>query len=145
MYYAAPEPPIAEPILLLNGVEGGPVNNCAVMSSVSPFYAPAGQALVSVSVLGTAHGSDEVLDHAVRAQLREWWGSQVSTWRTLRTYRIAHALPARPGDRLDPVSLDVRLPDGVFVCGDHRDTPSIQGAMVSGWRAAQAVSNSLRR
>jgi hypothetical protein len=28
---------------------------------------------------------------------------------------------------------------GLFVCGDHRDTASIQGALVSGRRAAGAV------
>ena len=33
--------------------------------------------------------------------------------------------------------------DGVFVCGDHRDTASIQGALVSGQRAAEAVSSHL--
>jgi monoamine oxidase len=31
----------------------------------------------------------------------------------------------------------------VFVCGDHRDTASIQGALVSGNRAAEAVHASL--
>jgi predicted NAD/FAD-dependent oxidoreductase len=39
--------------------------------------------------------------------------------------------------------LDIRKPvdlgDGLFVAGDHRDTASIQGAMVSGRRAADAV------
>jgi len=29
--------------------------------------------------------------------------------------------------------------EGLFVCGDHRDTASIQGAMISGRRAAAAV------
>jgi len=33
----------------------------------------------------------------------------------------------------------VDLGDGLFVCGDHRDTASIQGALVSGRRAARAV------
>jgi predicted NAD/FAD-dependent oxidoreductase len=28
---------------------------------------------------------------------------------------------------------------GLYVCGDHRDTASIQGALVSGARAAHAV------
>jgi predicted NAD/FAD-dependent oxidoreductase len=31
----------------------------------------------------------------------------------------------------------------VFVCGDHRDTSSIQGALVSGERAAVAVLDDL--
>ena len=33
----------------------------------------------------------------------------------------------------------VDLGDGRFVVGDHRDTPSIQGALVSGRRGATAV------
>jgi hypothetical protein len=31
------------------------------------------------------------------------------------------------------------LGEGLFVCGDHRDTASIQGAMFSGGRTATAV------
>ena len=33
--------------------------------------------------------------------------------------------------------------DGVYVAGDHRDTASIQGAMVSGRRVADAVVRAL--
>jgi predicted NAD/FAD-dependent oxidoreductase len=33
----------------------------------------------------------------------------------------------------------------VYVCGDHRDNASIQGAMVSGRRAAEAVIADLFR
>ncbi|MFM7871794.1 MAG: FAD-dependent oxidoreductase [Actinomycetota bacterium] len=31
------------------------------------------------------------------------------------------------------------LGEGLFVCGDHRDTASIQGALYSGRRCAEAV------
>ena len=50
---------------------------------------------------------------------------------------IPHALPAQP----PPLSVrrPVRIQDGLWVCGDHRDTASIQGALVSGRRAAEAV------
>jgi predicted NAD/FAD-dependent oxidoreductase len=34
---------------------------------------------------------------------------------------------------------DVRLASGLLVCGDHRDNASINGAMVSGRRAAEAI------
>jgi predicted NAD/FAD-dependent oxidoreductase len=37
----------------------------------------------------------------------------------------------------------VALGDGLYVCGDHRDTPSTQGALVSGRRAATEVLRSL--
>lgn len=48
------------------------------------------------------------------------------------------ALPAAPpplGDLRRPVDLG----DGRYVAGDHRDTPSLQGAMASGARAARAL------
>jgi hypothetical protein len=37
----------------------------------------------------------------------------------------------------------VKLTDTLFVAGDHRDTPSLQGALVSGRRAARAVLSEL--
>jgi predicted NAD/FAD-dependent oxidoreductase len=37
----------------------------------------------------------------------------------------------------------VALGEGLFVCGDHRDTASIQGAMFSGERTARAVLDHL--
>ena len=33
----------------------------------------------------------------------------------------------------------VRLLSGLYVCGDHRDTSTVQGALFSGRRAARAV------
>jgi hypothetical protein len=37
----------------------------------------------------------------------------------------------------------VTIGDGIWVAGDHRDSPSIQGALASGWRAAGAVISAL--
>ena len=79
------------------------------------------------------------IDDAVRAQLRDWFGAQVDGWRPLRAHRIPFALPAQPPAALVPAERPVRLRDGLYVCGDHRDTASIQGAMASGRRAAAAV------
>jgi predicted NAD/FAD-dependent oxidoreductase len=36
-----------------------------------------------------------------------------------------------------------RLTETLFVAGDHRDTPSVQGALVSGRRAARGVLREL--
>lgn len=33
----------------------------------------------------------------------------------------------------------VRLLSGLYVCGDHRDTSTVQGALSSGRRAAYAI------
>ena len=135
LYFDAPEPPVKEPILVLNGDAAGMVNNLAVMSQVAPTYAPKGRSLVSVSVVGGA--PREALTGRVIQELTGWFGKQVSHWRHLRTYDIPKGQPAQDlSEVMRPVHTSV---SGVFVCGDHRETPSIEGAMHSGQRAAHAV------
>lgn len=143
LYFAAPEPPLSEAVLVLGADDDGPVNNLCVPSNVRPEYAPPGSALISVSVLGDPATYDHQLEAAVRIQLRKWFGAAVDRWWCLRTYRVAEALPQyRPGDEL-PSTEAARSREGVFLCGDYCETPSIQGAMVSGRRAADAVLRAL--
>jgi phytoene dehydrogenase-like protein len=141
LYFAAERAPLEEPILVLDGDGGGPVNNLCVPSRVAPSYAPPGAALVSASVVGGAAGDavETALEAAVRRQLEGWFGPQVRGWRHLRTYRVRHAQPEQRPGTLEPVERPVRLDGGLFVCGDHRDTASLHGAMLSGRRAAEAV------
>lgn len=138
LYFSADHPPVDEGILLLNGEEGGPINNLCVPSNVCPTYAPVGKSLVSASVLDATLSDDE-LELAVRSQLEEWFGEVAKTWQHLRTYRIHYALPSQQPPALTPVEKPVETAAGIFVCGDHRDTASIQGAMSSGRRVAEAV------
>lgn len=137
LYYAAPKDPIGKPILVLNGEGGGPMDNLCVPSAVAPTYAPAGQALVSTTVIGASGADEKELESEVRKHLASWFGPEVAGWKHLRTYRIPLALPARKS--LDPAALPVRRKPGIYLCGDHRETPSLEGAMVSGRRAADAV------
>jgi protoporphyrinogen oxidase len=132
VYFEAPAPPVPGPWLVLNG-EGGPVNNLCVPSEVAPSYAPAGRALVAVSILGAGEPDLDEVDR----QLRGWFGSVVAEWRHLRSYRIPRALPAYPvGSWL---AQPARLAVGLYACGDHREHPSLNGALASGRRAAEAV------
>ncbi len=139
LHYAAETSPVGEPLLVLNGEGAGPVNDLCVPSDVAPSYAPPGAALVSATVLGIPPLDDAALGEAVRDQLRGWFGAQVDDWRLLRALRIPFALPAQPPVALTTADRPVRLREGLFVCGDHRDTASLQGAMISGRRAAAAV------
>ncbi|MGF1598899.1 MAG: NAD(P)/FAD-dependent oxidoreductase [Acidimicrobiales bacterium] len=135
-WFAASSAPVAGRTLVLDGEGSGPVKNLAVMSEVSPSYAPPGRALIAAAVPG-----DEALDPSVtvrvREQLARWFGSATTEWEHLRTDVIAHGQPVQappfaPKQR-------VALGGGLFVCGDHRDTASTQGAMFSGERTAAAV------
>ncbi len=138
LWYSADEPPVRRRSIVLDGTGQGPVVNAAVVSEVAPSYAPADRSLVVAACPGEM-GAD--LDLDARAQLRQWFGGVVDGWELLRVDRIAHGQPqARP-----PFSprQRVSLGDGHFVAGDHRDTPSIQGAMFSGRRCGDMVARSL--
>jgi predicted NAD/FAD-dependent oxidoreductase len=106
---------------------------------VAPSYAPPGAALVAASILGIPALDDEALDAAVREQLRRWFGVQVDAWRRLAVHRIPFALPVQTPATFPSARRPVRLREGLFVCGDHRDTGSLQGALLSGRRTAAAV------
>ncbi|MEO1057614.1 MAG: NAD(P)/FAD-dependent oxidoreductase [Actinomycetota bacterium] len=136
--FAAPEPPVDSRLVVLDGTGRGPVLNVAVMSNIAPTYAPAGRHLVVAAAPG--HAGPGLVDD-VRAQLRTWWGGSVDRWDVVATHRIAHGQPrqAPPFHPKQAVALD----SGVFVCGDHRDTASIQGALYSGRRCAESVCTAL--
>lgn len=134
VYFDAPAAPTSSKAIVLDGDGLGPVLNVAVMSNISPFYAPSGRHLVAAALPGILDGD---LEAAARTQLTAMFGRSVDDWRHLRTYRIPHGQP----DQSPPFSPKKRidLGDGLFVCGDHRDTASIQGALFSGRRTGNAV------
>jgi phytoene dehydrogenase-like protein len=139
-YYAAQKPPFEEPILVLNGEGTGCVNNVCVPSNVSRSYAPEGQYLISVSVLGNRdEDEDREIDEEIRKDLTPWFGAQVQSWRYLKSYKIKYALPDQSPPQLATPQRPVKLKPGIYLCGDHRDNASINGAMASGRRTAEAV------
>ena len=80
---------------------------------------------------------------AAKAVNQRLYGVDTAAWEHVAAYEIRAALPSQapPMGRFRKA---VRLEPGLYVCGDHRDSASIQGALVSGRRAAQAVLRELR-
>ena len=140
LQFDAPAAPPVGDFLVLNGTDEGPVNELCVPSQVVPSYAPAGRDLVSASVLAPVMRDDEALEAAVRSQLTNWFGPEVSGWRLLRIDRIPDALPSQPPGPFQPECRTTHLSDRLFICGDHRDLASLQGAMASGRRAAMEIA-----
>jgi protoporphyrinogen oxidase len=128
-----------EPVIVVD--RQGPVVNTVVLTHAAPSYASDGRVLVSASALGSH--TTAAMAAAVRAHLGLLYGVPTTAWEQVACYPIAYALPA-----FEPpaaVRRPVELADGLIVAGDHRDTPSIQGALVSGRRAASAALRSARR
>ena len=120
------------------------INNLCVPSVVSPTYSAGNSALISVTVLGNPDQDDKVLEESAREHLSEWFGLDVRYWQHLRTYRIQHALPQVHPPALTPPQRPIKLETSLYVCGDHRDTPSVHGAMVLGRRTAEVIVKDLR-
>jgi protoporphyrinogen oxidase len=161
------EPPVADPILILNGMGSefrgtveDPVNNICFPSAVSDGYAPSGSSVCSVTVLKRAlefyEGKDAELDRAVRKQLSSWFPSVATDIATKWTLRKIYRIPvAQPSQLYGPAPASVhggrvcsqfrgkKLPHGLFVCGDHMATATLNGALESGENAGNAASKHL--
>ncbi|MFC8936850.1 NAD(P)/FAD-dependent oxidoreductase [Streptomyces griseoincarnatus] len=131
-HHAADASPAVEPVLRVDGT--GTVLNTCVLSQAAPTYAPAGTALVSTSVLGA---DDPGRERTVLQRLAELYGTGTGGWQRLDVRTVQGALPAMAPPW--PLSRTTRLGPGRYVCGDHRATGSVQGALASGTRAAREV------
>ncbi|MBL3669160.1 FAD-dependent oxidoreductase [Streptomyces sp. M2CJ-2] len=131
-YHAVDSTPTAEPTLMVDST--GTVLNTCVLTEVVPAYAPPGTALVSSSVLG---GDEPGRSDVVLRRLADLYGTDTSGWQQIAAYTVEGALPAMPPPW--PLSLTTRFGPGRYVCGDHRATGSVQGALASGTRAAREV------
>ena len=125
---------------LVTDADGSPVSNTVAMSAAAPSYAPPGVGLVATSVI---HRKDQQLpdERRVRELATSLHGQPDDGWELVARHDVPRALPLMmpPHDFRRPVRVGE-----VYVCGDHRDTSSIQGTLVSGRRAAAAVLSDLR-
>jgi phytoene dehydrogenase-like protein len=137
VYHAAAVAPLDQPTLLLD-TDDSPVNNTVVITWAAPSYSPDHRALVATSLV---HGTGQRWDEPeVRSRLAVLYDVPTDEWEHVSTCDVPRALPAMPAPH--HFRRPVRHRD-VFVCGDHRDTSSIQGALVSGERTAVAVLDHL--
>jgi phytoene dehydrogenase-like protein len=140
-WWAADDAGPAPAMLCVDGrvAPTGPVVNAAVISAAAPTYAPAGRDLIAASALigpdRAAPSESELRRHAA-----DLLGRDGSRWTPVIRHEVPHALPVQSAP------LTVRQPprsaDGLWLCGDYRDTASIQGALVSGRRVAAAITAS---
>lgn len=134
-YHLLPASPWTEPLIVL-GTPGGRLVNSVVLTDAQPAYSPDRRALVASSSLAPTREAD------VRDEVARLHDVAAADLGHLTTVTVTGAQPAA----LPPLRhrRPVELGGGLFVCGDHRDTPSVQGAMASGRRTARAVLRAVR-
>jgi phytoene dehydrogenase-like protein len=137
LHFTAPNAPVEKPIIALNTSPGRLVNSLAVMNKVAPAYAPEGQHLLSLAIVGQTDKSDEQIADQARSELAPWFDT--SQWQLLDKRTVEYALP-RQEHVLHTRPLEYfRLEGQLFLCGDHLLNGSINGAMRSGRLAAKAI------
>ena len=141
-YFAAPQSPNDEKLLMLNPRRSAAIHNMCVISDIAPEYAPAGQSLISVSTQGMELVDEAALTDRIQRELTDWFGnddpaSPVAQWRHLRTYHLPQALPTYPPTTAQRTQL--RLTDTLYQCGDQTAYPSLNAALQTGREVAEAI------
>lgn len=130
--------------------EQRPANHVAVLSDVSPNYAPENRSLIAASiVLGTQQQptqteltADSPPVARCREQIASWVGVDPTLLTPIGMQHIDRALPCQIVGRdgsLTPPSRSIRIDERVILCGDAYENASINGAVRSGTKAARTL------
>jgi len=124
--------------------EPSPVTNTVPVSAAAPSYAPAGVTLLATTTVhergGQPQDASGPAEERVRRRVATLHGVGPGDLDHVATCPVPRALPAMTAPHR------FRRPavtGGVVVCGDHRATSSIQGALESAERAVEAVASRL--
>ena len=136
-YHATSLSPTDNAELIVDSQARGPVVNSIVMSNLSRSYAPIGQHLISSTTI--KHSSES----EVRRHLTQIWGVSTEEWRFLAKYEINSALPLfEPGFKKRH---EVNIEKNIYCAGDYLESPSQNGALLSGRKAAEQLLIDQRR
>ncbi|MEF8802466.1 MAG: NAD(P)/FAD-dependent oxidoreductase [Halolamina sp.] len=141
-YYRLDAPELAAGTrIMLNAESAGP-NTVAQLSAVAPEYAAADEVLLAASFVedDDLDREDEALATRTKTALEDWYPERAfGALELLATDRIPFAQFDQPPGA-HAVLPDPHDPEGpVYLAGDYTRWSSIQGALASGARAAEAV------
>lgn len=128
-YYALEQLPTRARFLHL--IRGAPMHNIAFPTALHPALAPSGKHIACV----TSHRQHSKNDQL--SWLEKLFGSEASNWQLIHQFEIPHALPARA--ELRPHFLPQSPRPGLLLAGDHLGWPSLNSAIATGRRAAEAI------
>ena len=122
----------------LNAEDAGFVNNAVQISNVSPFCSPQEHHLVSVAALGGFELPDEEIYRHGAEDLTRWY--PVANLAPLVIYRVPYAQFRQPPGVHERLPQNHTDTPGLVLAGECTEDSSINGAMLSGEKAAQEVT-----
>jgi len=143
LHFVSDETPLEKPIIALNTKSDRISNNICTINKVAKGYAPQGQHLISISVVGASELSFFDLEKTVRKELEIWFGKAVQDWKHLDTKTIHYSLPNQKNILNKISSKQSKIRDGLYACGDFQLNGSINAAMSSGSQVANLITQEL--
>ncbi len=142
MYFAGPGSlPTMRGYIGLDAREKSAINNFCRLDEVQPAYAPKGQSLWSVTLRDKATESHLQIAESLASLL----SCSAADLRHLRSYRIDRALPKIASPRHDIPAEQSQLGSHIYLAGDYLLNASIEAALRSGQRAAEACTETLEK
>lgn len=134
LYFKTKSNQFVSKYLYLNTAQKKIVNHVACLTAVQPSYAPQGWQLYSVNCVGADMTSDKDVLQVIN-DLRKMFGdAEINKWDFLRSYYVKKSLPSKTMYGRDSINKK-----GIYYCGDYMESPSIQGALISGYNVAQTI------
>ncbi len=133
-YFKTKSNQLASKYLYLNAKDNKIVNHVACLTAAQPAYAPEGWHLYSVNCVGQNLSSDNDVIKVI-VDLKKIFGeTEINKWDFIKSYYIKDALPTKT-----QFGGSVVNKNGIYYCGDHLESASIQGALVSGYKLANII------
>ncbi|MCO4807480.1 MAG: FAD-dependent oxidoreductase [Flavobacteriales bacterium] len=143
LHFVVKDDPIKKPMIALNTSEKRLANNICTISNVAEGYAPNGEHLLSISVVGDTGLKESELPKAIQKELQAWFGKATLDWEHLHTKKVDYALPNQQNVLHQAPENQYNLRDGLYACGDFQANGSINASMMQGRKVAENVGKKL--
>jgi phytoene dehydrogenase-like protein len=140
LYFHLPHPVYGNKKIVLNAYPDVFVSHAVQITNVAPSYAPAPEHLLSATILGAPDLTLEDLAGRALEDMQRWF-----PWRGIRSlvplaaYQVPFAQLAQPPGFRDRLPGNRTPTTGLYLAGEYTEASSINGAMISGEKAAEAI------
>lgn len=138
VYFSLAKSFIAQPMIAIVPDETFLINNLVFLTDVSKAYAIEDRALLSVTIVKSVSINDK-LPKLLAIELSALTGISSEFFEHVATYEVPNALPVVSDMQYQVPATNFKLYDNVFLAGDYILNGSINAAMTTGRKAAEAL------
>ena len=140
VYFHLPYPLYGHKKIVINGYADGFVNHGVQITNVASSYAPAPEHLLSATILGAPDLSQEQLADRALQDMQRWFPwRRIDGLKPLAVYQMPFARLAQPPGFRDALPRNRTKTKGLYLAGEYTEASSINGALVSGEKAARCI------